>query len=74
MCTPEAVAGRAMCSSLLFQQRELAAIPGSWVKFTRHFISRYLVFSFISIYMCEFIPLTRKVCTFHMPGSGNRKQ
>ena len=74
MCTHEAVAGRAMSSSLLFQQRELVAIPRSWVKITRHFISRDLVFSFISIYMYEFIPLTRKVRACRVPGSGNRKQ
>ena len=49
-----------MSSSLLFQQRELVAIPRSWVKITRHFISRDLVFSFISIYMYEFIPLTER--------------
>lgn len=73
MCTQEAVAGRAMCSSLLFQQRELVAIPRVGLS-SLGILFPEIWFSLISIYMYEFLPLTKKVHACHVPGSGNRKQ
>lgn len=70
----EVLVGRATGSFLLFQQSGSDCHPEEWSKdkyWFRHFTSKCLSFSFIYMYVWEFIPLTRNISAYRVLGTGN---